>query len=189
MSLNCDFISSSKFVWMKKGQPIKIFFFIFFFSEYQMEEIETSPTTKQSKKRSSTTNEKKQKKVVKRCRKKSSNENEKLKNSIPIFTDEFLDLFRKQKSEIRSLKLNYSQLSERFKLKDAQQEQIRLDNQKMRLDIEEISQKNYFLNNLIDQIQKQFQEHFQEDIHSIKQHINDQDYQNKINKIIKNLQL
>src|SRR5690349_23401337 len=47
-----------------------------------------------------------------------------------------------------------SQLSERFKLKDAQQEQIRLDNQKMRLDIEEISQKNYFLKNQIDQDRK-----------------------------------
>jgi len=158
-----------------------------------MEEIETSPTTKQSKKRSSTTNEKKQKKVVKRCRKKSSNENEKLKNSIPIFTDEFLDLFRKQKSEIRSHKLIYSQLSERFKLKDAQQEQIRLDNQKMRLDIEEISQKNYFLKNQLDQIHQQFKETFHQDINKqflllLHQHQHDQDYKNKIQKIVKSLQ-
>jgi ATP-dependent Lon protease len=159
--------------------------------EESVDTVENPPTTKQSKKRSSSTNEKNKKKNVKRCRKKSSNENEKLKNSIPIFTDEFLDLFRKQKSEIRSLKLNYSQLSERFKFKDAQQEQIRLDNQKMRLDIEEISQKNYFLKNQIEQIQKQFKEHFQQDFHFnfFKQHINDQDYQNKINKIVKNLQL
>jgi len=162
-----------------------------------MEEIvnkpENSSTSKESKKRSST-KEKSRKKQVKRVRKKSSNENQNDKNAIPIFTDEFLDLFRKQKSEIRSLKLNYSQLSERFKLKDAQQEQIRLDNQKMRLDIEEISQKNYFLKNQIDQIQKQFKETFQQDINkhffsSLRSNHNDQDYQNKIQKIVKYLQL
>jgi hypothetical protein len=161
--------------------------------EESINTIENSSISKESKSRSST-NEKRRKKPVKRCRKRSSNENKTEKNAIPIFTDEFLDLFRKQKSEIRSLKLNYSQLSERFKLKDAQQEQIRLDNQKMRLDIEEISQKNYFLKNQIDQIQKQFKETFQQDINkhfflSLRSNHNDQDYQNKIQKIVKYLQL
>ncbi|CAF1128165.1 unnamed protein product [Adineta steineri] len=138
-------------------------------------------------------NEKKRKKPVKRCNKRLSNEKNE-KNQIPIFTDAFLDLFRKQKSEIRSLKLNYSQLSERFKLKDAQQEQIRLDNQKMRLDIEEISQKNYFLKNQINQIQQQFKDVFHQDINKdflilLRQHQHQQDYQNKILNIVKSLQL
>ena len=136
--------------------------------------------------------DKKKKKSVKGIRKQCSNE--KKKNTIPIFTDAFLDLFRKQKSEIRSLKLSYSQLSERFKLKDAQQEQVRLDNQKMRLDIEEISQKNYFLKNQIDQIQQQFKETFHQDINqdfvaSLHEHQDDQQFQNKIQKIVKTLQL
>jgi hypothetical protein len=161
--------------------------------EKSVDTVENCSTSKESKSRSSS-NEKTRKTPVKRCRKRSSNENKTEKVGIPIFTDEFLDLFRKQKSEIRSLKLNYSQLSERFKLKDAQQEQIRLDNQKMRLDIEEISQKNYFLKNQIDLIQKQFKENFQQDINqqfllSLHLHQYDQDYQNKIIKIVKYLQL
>jgi len=162
--------------------------------EESVDTVGNSSKPKQSKSRSLSSNEKGRKKPIKRTRKRSSNLNKTEKNAIPIFTDEFLDLFRKQKSEIRSLKLNYSQLSERFKLKDAQQEQIRLDNQKMRLDIEEISQKNYFLKNQIDQIQKQFKETFQQDINkqfilSLHQHQNNQDYQNKILKIVKYLQL
>ncbi|CAF1071895.1 unnamed protein product [Rotaria sordida] len=152
-----------------------------------------SSVSKESKRRLSD-DEKTGKKSVKRSRKRSSNEKINEKNQIPIFTDAFLDLFRKQKSEIRSLKLTYNQLSERFKLKDAQQEQIRLDNQKMRLDIEEISQKNYFLKNQIDQIQQQFKETFNQDINKefflyLRQHQYDQDIQNKIEKIVKYLQL
>jgi len=143
-------------------------------------------------KRQLSSDDKTRKKPVKRCRKRSSNDKND-KNAIPIFTDAFLDLFRKQKSEIRSHKLIYSQLSERFKLKDAQQEQIRLDNQKMRLDIEEISQKNYFLKNQLDQIHQQFKETFHQDINKeflllLHQHQNDQDYKNKIQKIVKSLQ-
>lgn len=160
------------------------------------ESVDTTKDSSVSKKskRSLSNDDKKKKKPVKRIRKQSSNEKKSDKNAIPIFTDAFLDLFRKQKSEIRSHKLTYSQLSERFKLKDAQQEQVRLDNQKMRLDIEEISQKNYFLKNQIDQIQQQFKETFNQDINKdfftfLNQHQNDQDVKNKIHKIVKSLQL
>jgi hypothetical protein len=153
-----------------------------------------SPSVSTKSKSAVSADGKNKRKSVKRCRKPSSNEKTNDKNAIPIFTDAFLDLFRKQKSEIRSLKLNYSQLSERFKLKDAQQEQVRLDNQKMRLDIEEISQKNYFLKNQIDQIQQQFKDTFHQDINKqfvlfLNQHQHDQDIQNKIQKIVKLLQL
>ena len=145
-------------------------------------------------KRPSSDNEKPRKKLIKRSRKRSSNEKKNGKTPIPIFTDAFLDLFREQKSEIRTLKLTYSQLSERCKLKDAQQEQIRLDNQKMRLDIEEISQKNHALTNQIDQIQQQFKEKFHQEINKdflvyLREHQNDQDIQNKMRKIVKTLQL
>ncbi|CAF2724241.1 unnamed protein product [Rotaria sp. Silwood2] len=150
-----------------------------------------SSISKESKRRLSDSEKAGKKPINKRCRKRSSNEKINEKNQIPIFTDAFLDLFRKQKSEIRSLKLTYNQLSERFKLKDAQQEQIRLDNQKMRLDIEEISQKNYFLKNQIDQIQQQFKETFHQDINKdfflyLRQHQNDQDdiYHLKLFKLI-----
>lgn len=152
-----------------------------------------SSISKESKRRLSN-DERKAKKSTKRSRKRSPNRKLIEKNQIPIFTDAFLDLFRKQKSEIRSLKLTYNQLSERFKLKDAQQEQIRLDNQKMRLDIEEISQKNYFLKNQIDQIQQQFKETFHQEINKefilfLRQSQNDENIQNKIQKIVKILQL
>ena len=53
---------------------------------------------------------------------------------------------------------------------------------------------NYFLKNQIDQIQQQFKETFHKDINQdffnfLKQHQNDQDIQNKIQKIVKVLQL
>ena len=154
------------------------------------ENVEKSVKSKGNKRGSKS----KEKKVVKRSRQSSSNVNENAGKSIPIFTDEFLHLFRKQKSEIRSLKLNYSQLSERLKLKDAEQEQIRLDNQKMRLDIEEISQRNSLLNNQIEQFEKEFHNVFQEEINSkllssLQHHSNDQHYQDQIKQIHKNLQL
>ncbi|CAF1557703.1 unnamed protein product, partial [Adineta ricciae] len=133
------------------------------------------------------------KKTVKRCQKRNSNEILN-KNAIPIFTDAFLDLFRKQKSEIRSLKFNYSELTEKFKLKDAQQEQIRLDNQKMRLDIEEISQKNYFIKNQIEKFEKEFQNVFHQTINQdflkiLKDNQHEHDYQVNIQNIFKTLQL
>jgi hypothetical protein len=43
-----------------------------------------------------------EKKSPKRCVHRTSKENKNLKQTIPIFIDEFLDLFRKQKSEILS---------------------------------------------------------------------------------------
>ncbi|CAF1173430.1 unnamed protein product [Rotaria socialis] len=161
------------------------------------ENIDINPcsvVSRQSKRQLSHDDEKTRKKPAKRSPKRCSNEKVNEKNQVPIFTDAFLDLFRKQKSEIRSLKLTYNQLSESFKLKDAQQEQIRLDNQKMRLDIEEISQKNYFLKNQIDQIQQQFKELFHQEINKdfflfLRQNPNDQDIQNKIQQIVKSLQL
>lgn len=153
-------------------------------------EVEESKTIRKSTKRSSSSNGKTRKKGSERPRKRPSNEKKKsLENTIPIFTEEFLNLFRQQKSEIRSLKLNNSQLTEKVKLKDAQQEQIRLDNQKMRADIEEISQKNSLLQNQLDLIEKEFHKHFPDEIlnsqflQSLQQHSNEQIYQNKIEKI------
>lgn len=156
--------------------------------------VEKSSKTKRSKGRSSS-NEKRAKKVVQRPRKRSSNEDGNEKKGIPIFTDQFLHLFRQQKSELRLLKLNSSQIIERLKLKDAEQEQIRLDNQKMRLDIEEISKKNSLLNNQIQRIEKQFEETFPEEsinrnfLLSLAEHQNDQPYRNQIQEIVHHLQL
>ena len=127
--------------------------------------------------------------------KRNSSEKKKVENAVAIFTDEFLDLFRQQKSEIRSLKLNNSQLNEKVKLKDAEQEQIRLDNQKMRADFEEISQENSFFKNQINLFEKEFEKHFPNQsinshfLLSLKQHSNEQDYQHKIQQIHQNLQL
>ena len=158
------------------------------------ESVEKVKTNRKSKGRSSS-NGKTKKKPIERSRKRSSNEKKNVDNAIPIFTDEFLNLFRQQKSEIRSLKLNCSQLSEKVKLKDAQQEQIRLDNQKMRADIEEISQKNSFLHKQLDLFEKEFEKHFPNQLinsqflHSLQQHSNEQFYQNQIDKIHQTLQL
>jgi hypothetical protein len=132
-------------------------------------------------------------KVVKRRRTGSSKERN-LPNGIPIFTDAFLDLYRKQKSEIRSLKLIYSQLSERFKLKDAQEEQIRLDNQKMCADIEEISQKNSSILNQLDKIESEFNKVFHQELNeqffqSLHENVHQTDYQSNLQQICQTLQL
>ena len=114
--------------------------------------------------------------------------------SIPVFTDAFLDLFREQKSEIRSLKFNLNELTDRFKLKDAEQEQIRLNNQKMRLDIEEIAEKNSRLRNLLMRIDNELEETFarpaNEDlIQYLHEHCHDQPVRNQVEKLVHSLQL
>lgn len=147
---------------------------------------------KGKKKGRSSSNGKKKKQIP---RKRNSPEKKKVENAVAIFTDEFLDLFRQQKNEIRSLKLNSSQLNEKVKLKDAEQEQIRLDNQKMRADFEEISQKNSFLKSQIDLLEKEFTKHFPNQLInsqfllSLKEHSNEEDYQNKIGQIHQTVQL
>jgi len=105
--------------------------------------------------------EKSAKRKSKSRRSKSSSLNVRLLNkSIPIFTDEFLQLYSKQKCEIRSLKLRLNHLNEQLKYKDAQQEQIRLDKKKMRRDFEEISSENLFLENQIEKFENEFLQQF-----------------------------
>ena len=108
------------------------------------------------------TNRRKKKEINRRSRKISKIDRLE-KNSIPIFTDAFIHLYRQQKSEIRSLKLSLNELSEKVKLRDAQQEQIRLNNHKMRRDIEEISSKNLFFEKQIEIIEKEFVKTFEID--------------------------
>ena len=114
--------------------------------------------------------------------------------SIPVFTDAFLDLFREQKSEIRSLKFKFNELTERFKLKDAEQEQIRLNNQKMRVDIDEIAEKNSLLRNLLMRIDNELEETFARPanndlIEYLHEHCHDQSVRNQMEKLVHSLQL
>jgi len=127
-------------------------------------------------------------------RKKNSNENLTNKKVCRIFTDEFLNLYRKQKNDLRSLKLTNCQLIDRLKLKDAQLEQIRLDNQKMSFDIEEISQRNCQLTKQIQSMETQFEDIFKEKfnqdfVHYLKEHSTDEDLKIKLKKIVDQLDL
>lgn len=130
-----------------------------------------------------------------RRRRTSSGKEKAVDKGIPIFTDAFLDLYRKQKSDIRLLKLNYSQFSERFKLKDAQQEQLRLDNQKMRVDIEEISQRNASISTQLDRLEGEFRQVFNVEsvnddlFKSLRENLHRTDYQSDLRRICQTLQL
>ena len=129
-----------------------------------------------------------------RRRRKSSSIDRLTSNSIPIFTDEFLHLFGKQKCEIRSLKMRLNQLNDELKFKDAEQEQIRLNNKKMRRDFEEISLENSFLRNRIEQIENEFLNEFHlKTKENLFQLINDrhdeEDFSSKLSQIVLRLNL
>ena len=79
------------------------------------------------------------------------------RESIPIFTDGFLHLCREQKSSLRILKKELNELNERKKFQEIQREQIRLTNEKIRRDLDEINTKTRLAKERIERLEQSFE--------------------------------
>ncbi|CAF1112833.1 unnamed protein product [Didymodactylos carnosus] len=113
---------------------------------------------------------------------------------VPIFTEQFLDLYRKQKQEVRQLKVTLTNLNEQIALKEAQQLKIKQKNDRLKQLMAKENENDSKLKQLMITIEQDLRESMQlENDENIVDHLNNstekfEDYKTLIKKLEKKWQ-